>query len=56
MTLHAAAGRWADADKAARVALRLSAGLAALGGDEQRHVHAAVRDRAAAIQAAASPG
>jgi hypothetical protein len=50
MTMHAAADRWADAGKAARVALRLSAGLAVLGGDEQRDVHAAIRERAAEIE------
>jgi tetratricopeptide (TPR) repeat protein len=51
MTLHAAAGRWGNAARAARVAVRLSAGLAALGGEEQRESYAAVRARAAAIWA-----
>jgi tetratricopeptide (TPR) repeat protein len=51
MALHAAAERWGNAARAARVAVRLSAGLAALGGEEQRDAYAAVRARAAAIWA-----
>jgi hypothetical protein len=51
MTLHAAAERWGNAGRAARVAVRLSAGLAAFGGEEQRDAYAAVRVRAAAIWA-----
>ena len=51
MTLHAAGGHWDEADQAARVAIRVSAGLAAVGGDEQRAAHAAIRERAAAISA-----
>jgi tetratricopeptide (TPR) repeat protein len=39
MTLHSAAGRWGQAARAARVAVRVSAGLAALGGDAQRQAH-----------------
>jgi tetratricopeptide (TPR) repeat protein len=53
MTLHAAAGRWAAAAQAARVAIRMSAGLAGIGGDAQREAHAAVEERAAAILAQA---
>jgi tetratricopeptide (TPR) repeat protein len=53
MVLHAAAGRWAAAARAARAAIRMSAGLAEIGGDAQREAHAAVEERAAAILARA---
>lgn len=53
MTLHAAARHWRSAARAARVAVRLSAGLAALGGDSRRESYAAVRERADAIWARA---
>jgi tetratricopeptide (TPR) repeat protein len=53
MTLYAAAGRWEEAAQAARVAIRMSAGLAGIGGDAQREAHAAVGERAAAILARA---
>jgi hypothetical protein len=49
MTLHAAAGRWENAARVAHIAIRMSAGLAGIGGDAQRAAHAAVRERAAAI-------
>lgn len=53
MALHAAARHWRSAAHAARVAVRLSAGLAALGGDARRESYAAVRERADAIWARA---
>jgi hypothetical protein len=49
MTLRAAAGRWGSAAQAARVAVRMSAGLAEIGGDAQRQAHVAIRERAAVI-------
>lgn len=53
MALHAATRHWRSAARAARVAVRLSAGLAALGGDARRESYAAVRERADAIWAQA---
>jgi len=53
MTLHEAAGRWQHAAAAARAAVRLSGGLAGLGGDSLRQAHAAIRARADAICARA---
>ncbi|MGH3166888.1 MAG: hypothetical protein ACRDN0_13505 [Trebonia sp.] len=49
MTLHAAAGRWENAAQAAHIAIRMSAGLAGIGGDLQRDAHAAIKERAAAV-------
>jgi hypothetical protein len=49
MTLHAAAGRWENADGAAHAAVTLSGGLACLGGDALRAAHAAIQVRADAI-------
>jgi len=49
MTLHAAAGRWENAAGAAHAAVRLSGGLAWLGGDALREAHAAIQARADAI-------
>jgi tetratricopeptide (TPR) repeat protein len=49
MTLHAAGGRWDGAARAARVAVWLSAGIAAIGGDAQREAHAAILEKAGAI-------
>jgi len=49
MTLHSAAGRWESAAAAARAAVRLSGGLAGLGGDTLREAHEAIRARAEAI-------
>jgi tetratricopeptide (TPR) repeat protein len=46
MTLHSAAGRWGQAARAARTAIRVSAGLAALGGDVRRQAHEALLARA----------
>jgi tetratricopeptide (TPR) repeat protein len=46
MTLHSAARRWGQAAHAARVAVRVSAGLATLGGDAQRQAHEALLARA----------
>jgi tetratricopeptide (TPR) repeat protein len=46
MTLHSAARRWGQAARAAHVAVRVSAGLAALGGDAQRQAHDALLARA----------
>jgi hypothetical protein len=53
MTLHEAAGRWQHAAAAARAAVRLSAGLAGLGGDSLRESYEAIRARADAIWARA---
>ena len=53
MALHAAARHWHLAARAARTAVRLSASLAALGGDGQRESYAAIRARADAIWARA---
>lgn len=49
MALHAAARHWRSAARAARIAVRLSAGLAALGGESQLESYAAIRARADAI-------
>jgi hypothetical protein len=49
MALHAAARHWRSAARAARIAVRLSADLAALGGESQRESYAAIRARADAI-------
>lgn len=49
MVLHSAAGRWGQAARAARAAVRMSAGLAALGGDAQRQAHEALLARASTI-------
>lgn len=51
MSLHEAAGRWQHAAAAARAAVRLSGGLAGLGGDSLREAHAALRARADVIWA-----
>jgi tetratricopeptide (TPR) repeat protein len=53
MGLHAAARHWASAARAARIAVRLSAGLAAVGGDGQQERYAAMRARADDIWARA---
>lgn len=53
MTLHEAAGRWQHAAAAARAAVRLSGGLAGLGGDSLRQAHQAIRARADTIWARA---
>jgi hypothetical protein len=49
MTLHAAARRWENAAGAAHAAVRLSGGLAGLGGDALREAHTAIQVRADAI-------
>lgn len=54
MVLHAEARRWRPAARAAHVAVRLSAGLAALGGDTRRDNYATVLERADEIWARAS--
>jgi tetratricopeptide (TPR) repeat protein len=46
MTLHAGAGRWQQAATAARTAIRVSGGLADLGGDTLLDAHAAITARA----------
>lgn len=51
MALHATGGRWDRAARAARIAVRMSGGIAALGGDAAREAHAAVVARAAVIEA-----
>ena len=53
MTLHAADGQLARAATAARTAVLVSGGLADLGGDLLRDVHAAIAARAAEIAAQA---
>ena len=53
MTLHADGGQPARAATAARTAVLVSGGLADLGGDLLRDVHAAIAARAAAITAQA---
>jgi hypothetical protein len=53
MSLHAAAGRWPAAATAASAAVRVSGGLAAIGGDERRETHVAVIAQARAIWARA---
>jgi hypothetical protein len=50
MTLHKAAGRWDGAARASRIAVWLSAGLAAIGGDAQRETHAIILKRAGVIR------
>lgn len=54
MTLHSAAGRYDSAATAARAAVRVSGGLAGLGGDTLREAHEEIRARASAIWALAS--
>src|SRR6516165_4224531 len=49
MTLHAAAERWESAAAAARAAVRISGGLADLGGDTLREAHDDIRARADVI-------
>jgi tetratricopeptide (TPR) repeat protein len=51
MTLHAEAGRWRQAETAARTAVGVSRGLAELGGDALRDAHEKVSARAAEILA-----
>src|SRR5487761_386123 len=51
MTLHAEAGRWQQAATAARAAIRVSGGLAALGGDALRDAHEKIGARAEEILA-----
>ena len=53
MVTHAAAGQWDAAATAATAAVRVSGGLAALGGDERREAHLAIISRARAIWARA---
>lgn len=53
MALHAAARHWRPAARAARIAVRLWASLAALGGDGQWETYAAIRARADTIWARA---
>ncbi len=55
MTLHAAAGHWENAAAAADAAVRLSGGLAWLGGDTLREAHEAIRARADVIWAHTQP-
>lgn len=55
MMLHAAAQRWENAAGAAEAAVRLSDGLAWLGGDSMNAAHAAIRARADVIWAHAEP-
>ena len=55
MTLHAAAGEWESAAAAADVAVRISGGLADLGGDTLREAHADIRARADVIWGQAAP-
>jgi tetratricopeptide (TPR) repeat protein len=55
MTLHAAAGEWESAAAAADVAVRISGGLADLGGDTLREAHADIRARADVIWGQAEP-
>jgi len=51
MTLHAEAGRWQQAATAARAAIGVSGGLAALGGDALRDAHEKISARAEEILA-----
>lgn len=51
MTLHSAAGRWERAATAALAAVRLSGGLAGIGGDTLHDAHLAIRAQADAIWA-----
>jgi tetratricopeptide (TPR) repeat protein len=53
MTVHAAAGRWESAAAAARAAVRVSGGLADLGGETLREAHEDIRARADVILARA---
>jgi tetratricopeptide (TPR) repeat protein len=55
MTLHAAAGEWESAAAAADVAVRISGGLADLGGDTLREAHEDIRARADFIWGQAEP-
>ena len=55
MTLHAAAGEWESAAAAADVAVRISGGLADLGGDTLREAHEDIRARADVIWGQAEP-
>ena len=55
MTLHAAAGQRESAAAAADVAVRVSDGLADLGGDTLREAHEAIRARADVIWGQAAP-
>ena len=55
MTLHAAAGDWESAAAAAGVAVRISGGLADLGGDTLREAHEDIRARADVIWGQAEP-
>ena len=55
MTLHAAAGEWESAAAAADVAVRISGGLADLGGDTLREAHEDIRARADVIWGQAAP-
>jgi tetratricopeptide (TPR) repeat protein len=55
MTLHAAAGGWESAAAAADVAVRISGGLADLGGDTLREAHEDIRARADVIWGQAEP-
>jgi tetratricopeptide (TPR) repeat protein len=51
MIMHATAGRWDRAAYAARAAVRVSAGLALLGGDAWRESHLAIRAQADVVWA-----
>jgi tetratricopeptide (TPR) repeat protein len=55
MTLHAAAGEWESAAAAADGAVRISGGLADLGGDTLREAHEDIRARADVIWGQAEP-
>ena len=55
MTLHAAAGRWESAAAAASAAVRISGGLADLGGDTLREAHDDIRARANVIRRHTEP-
>ena len=55
MTLHAAAGEWESAAAAADAAVRISGGLADLGGDTLREAHEDIRARADVIWEQAEP-
>ncbi|HEY6792202.1 MAG TPA: hypothetical protein VI365_33295 [Trebonia sp.] len=49
MALHAAAGQWPAAALAAAAAVRVTGGLAALGGEDSRNAHAVILGQARAI-------
>ncbi|HEX3964422.1 MAG TPA: hypothetical protein VHZ03_48535 [Trebonia sp.] len=49
MALHAAAGQWPAAAFAAAAAVRVTGGLAALGGEDTRNAHAVILGQAQAI-------